>query len=481
MASLEQLNLLETQNVVNRFRNLLYHRTMILESIRKITFRNMGHFMDAIQYVESNTVDIDESQWVDRVQKKMLFDQGLEDNKLNKTLIGYGTYCPLQVYLALLYAEIEFYKRFCIDIDILNDDVFSSYLDTKTEFTSKLSKFRDFYLHPSKDNSAAQLDFLSMAGSYNEAPGLQVQLDEYLVRTRLKILDNLKDVLFGLPEIERLNCTLMFLRRNFKRMKDHGDADGMEHVAGQLEGLQKQFTQLAEDIKSQPPNQRQIKSALVLAELLNELNPSGPEQQYIDLDPKQSAMTASLLYPLVAGRAPASYGSGRHASYITENVGGLRNILMTVGVLANETITFQGMYRPEQFAEFAKEATISSWEDAVISLSDIFSSLEPQRLNELASLSRVSFAFLYEPLRLYSDIEKENPNVMRSRLRLFTTKTKLQKLKMYRNSVFHVLDPRRHPLEVDLAISDPDLLRNSVHLYGDLAAFFGFTKQDNGG
>lgn len=91
---------------VRSYRNLFYHRTVLLEGIRRMAMRNMAHLTDAREHCDAHA-SLEEDDWVPRVQAKMLSDQGLENNELNRTVIEWATFCLLQVYLALLYAEIE--------------------------------------------------------------------------------------------------------------------------------------------------------------------------------------------------------------------------------------------------------------------------------------------------------------------------------------------------------------------------------------
>ncbi len=475
MVNLEQLNLTEVQNVVNCYRNLLYHRTVILEGIRKVAFRNMAHLSEAMAYCESTGDTVRDHEWIERIQQKMLIDQGLEDNELNRILIGWATYYPLQVYLALLYAEVEFYQKFCNKSDVLADGVLSEYLSTKTEFISKLSKFRDFYLHPAKDNAPAELDLLSVEGSYNHAPELQRHLDEYLDRIRMKIQGSLNSILIGLPEIQRLYCILQFLITNLRRMDDFGDLEGMRHTARQLRELSQRLEEIAASPQACSAKPRQIRAGLILAELMYEVSPSAPEQQFMNLGAKQTPMTTLMLSPLVSGQAPDSYGDSRTAFHATENIGELRRIIITASVLINESLTVQGKHSLEQLLEYGKSMSEEELEN--FHWNEV-SSQGLQQAREIASLSRVSTALLYEPLRLYGEVNSGTHTASRPTLDKLVTPTKLKNLRIYRNSVFHVLDPSQHPDEVDLVIIDPDFRVEIPRLFSDLAAFWGLGKQE---
>ena len=470
MTNLEELNLTDLRAVVNCYRNLFYHRTVILEGIRKIAFRNMIHLSETIKDHGANDNALRDHQWVKDIQGKMLADQGLENNKLNRMLIGWATWYPVQVYLALLYAEVEFYQRFCSKWDILADDVFSAYLETRTEFTSKLNGFRDFFLHPSEKNASSKSDFLSHEGSYNLASELQRNLDEYLTRTRSKVFKELKKILLKLPEIERLNCTCLFLGIKLKRMEDFGDLEGVDKVFGQLKEIWKQMIQIPADIRSRPPSKKHKKLALTLTELMNEVSPSGPEQQFTNLRAKQTPMNKWVLPLIISDEDPYSYGNSRTAIHVGKNVGLLKGLLITVGVLLNEAVTVRGEYALENLYEHAEKMPLEELADSVFNDTG---RKGLQHSQEIVSLYRVSTALLYEPLSLYAKVRRENDSVAIQRLDIILSRDRLENLRDFRHSVFHVLKPGKHPQEVDLAMTDPVLCDDSLNLYMGVSEFFG--------
>ena len=170
---------------VGVYRNLFHHRMVIAEGIRLIASRNMIHLTEARAACAAYARSLDEDDWIARVQAKMLADQGLEDSKLNRTVIGWATFYPVQVYLALLYAELEYIRRNRDKSALLEDDEAFSYFDEKHEAISKLKGFRTALLHPVKSESASlEADFLSHNQSYNAAPEMQDVVDGYLYRLR---------------------------------------------------------------------------------------------------------------------------------------------------------------------------------------------------------------------------------------------------------------------------------------------------------
>ena len=474
VTDLERLGLAKLRDPVNCYRNLFYHRTVVAEGIRKIAFRNMAHLTDAIGRPPS-LGSVRDDDWVTEVQQRMLHDQGMDDTPLNRTLIGWATYHPLQVYLALLYAEVEFYQKFCRGKPLLNDSGFSAYLDSREEFVVKLGEFRHFFLHPSRENAPSELEFLSVRGSYNLAPELQSNVDQYLYDMRGRLLDLLRGILDGLPEVQRLYCLSEFLPQNHGRMAMHHDSQGQQHVVGQMEKVIRRLAEIGEEAASWSPSHGQKEKAATLATYLNELSPSIPEQTYADLKPSQTPMSILTLSSLTAGLAPGSFGSGRYPSHVQGNIGEIRRVIMAVGVLQNEVITGLGKFTPEHLKVLASSMSDSEFANYVHG--DLFSR-GLQHADEQASLGRVGAALLFEPLRLYSEVIKAFPGISRSGLDELTATGALAALAVHRNSVFHVSKPRQEPIQADLGTSCPSLLGAVSRLHPELSTFFGITAEE---
>ena len=474
MTSIEHLSLAKLRGPINSYRNLFYYRTVIVEGIRQIAFRNMAHLTHAMAR-PPRLSSVAGDDWIAEVQRRMLHDQGMDDTSLNRTLIAWATYHPLQVYLALLYAQVEFYRNCCRGTPILDDSSFTAYLDGRGEFVEKLRPFRHFFLHPSKDSAPSELGFLSVRGSYNLAPEIQSKLDEYLHDMRGRLLGELLGMLSDLPDVQRLYCLSRFLPENLIRMLEHSDLQGQEHVQGQMAELMASWAQLGDEATSWLRSPVQEEKAAILAGYLNDLSPSIPEQTYTDLPPHQTPMSMLTLSSLIAGLAPDSYGSGRYAAHVQRNIGELRRVIIAGGVLLNELVTGRGRFTPQYLKDLA--STMSRGDFANLLYGDLFSD-GLQHADEQVSLGRVSAALLYEPLRLYRKLIEETPGMSRPGLDEITDPPALAALAIHRNSVFHVCEPRQDPRHADLAVARPALLEAVSRLHPELSAFFGVASGD---
>lgn len=456
---LDKLDITDLGVAVRTYRNLFHHRT-VLEGIRQIAARNMIHLAEARDHCAAFSSSADQDDWVPRVQSKMLSDQGLDDSESNRFILQCATFYPLQTYLALLYAEIECVRDSRNKSPFFEDDVLFPYLDEKEEAISRLRQFRVSFLHPQSASDQWEMGFLTYGPSYHAAPEMQTMLDEYLSRVRWKLVDELKAILASLPVVQRLFCLERALMVNFERMERHQDLAGMKHVVTQMEKLTDEMKEAAEDIKSWSPTGRQIQTARVLSDYLNYVSPSGPEQRYTNPTTRQTPMNPALLAPLLSGSGgPERYGKSRVATHAITNTARIGRLLVTASVLLNEAITWHGEHSLEHQHQMGPQAHINALRARGLQSADV-----------IIAPGRVGAALLYEPLRLYSQMEREDPSIRDDALADLVDR--VARLRRFRRSVFHVLDhPSGSPASLDVAITDPgfDLSR----LYAGLAAFFG--------
>ncbi len=472
-----RMDLSDLKTDVDLYRNLFYHRTVILEGIRKIAAKNMMHLIRATEACQSSHTHQDDD-WLACVQQRMLKDQGLEDNRWNRTLLGIATFAPLKVYLALLDAEFEYYQKACRLSDTLCDDALSVYIDNNNEWAARLHDFRDPFLHPNLSRGTSELSFLSYQGSYNRAPEAQHQIDAYLMRLKQKLFGLGVEKLLCLSEHQRLICTVLFRLMNLERMELHHDTVGCAHVADLLESLcreqQQSLEQITKEVTSWSPSRSQGRAMRILSECLNQVCPSGPEQQFsIDEDAIQTPMLEIGMLSLIGSGELESNCDGRAAEHARQNIEYYRELLMTVDVLWNEIMLNEWQHQPERSATQEDLATFvktRSQRTIAASIGYTPENIGLQRADEAVAPTRVSTAILYEPLRMYAQIVRDNPQVLNSNLKEWIDTARLRNLKIYRNSVFHVTD---HARKVDLSIVENNF--NLSKLYGGLSQFFGMT------
>ncbi len=485
MTDLEKLDIVNIQSIVNPYKNLLYHRTVILERIRKIAFRNMIHFTEASEYCQNRN---EGEVTIEDIQSKMLNDQGLENNETNRTGIEYATVYPLQLYLALFYAEIESFEKLKKTHNIYRDDELDSYLKTNKQWVDRLKKFRDSFLHPNKDSLSAERQFLQVKPSHNLAPILQCKFDGYLQRLQDKLSNYLSNTLNCLPEIQKLYCLYSFLTVKMEQMKLDHNLSGMKWCVDQLPELKRKIKILPENIQSWLPNQTQIKIAYCIAECMNELDQALPKVHFIpqyltgetsiiidgqstELVEKQTAMRHHIIAMLISGRQISNFlGSREHATHLKENIGGYMRILMTSVVLWNEFLYERNSVNMS-LLEKNKQYPLISKEELSCICKDIPNSFSLQDCDEWIAPYRVNIALFYELLRIYYAVSKEDPSLANRKLDTFTSSKEMRKLKMHRNAIFHVSNSRKTP--VDLMSTTSGALSIYSKLIKGISEFFG--------
>ena len=92
---------------IKHYANLQYHRSTILEGVRLAAFRNMDHLGRAMTAVGVSAFT--EDREIVAVQDQMLRDQGMDPSPANRWLLGMATWYTWEVYLCLLFAELESY------------------------------------------------------------------------------------------------------------------------------------------------------------------------------------------------------------------------------------------------------------------------------------------------------------------------------------------------------------------------------------
>ena len=458
---------------VGVYRNLLHHRTVYLEGIRRIAFRNMIHLTERAGACGPFSSSQSGDDWVLRVQTKMLADQGLENNALNYIVITLATFYPVQIYLALLYAEIEYIGRYRKRSALLEDSDVFEYLDREQETVCRLNGFRTAFLHPGKrDGDSLEMDFLKYGESYNVAPRMQKVVDDYLKRLRGRLAPLLSTVISELPPVQRLHCLARGLHLNFERMKRHRDLEGMQHTAAQMNRLDAEWEEMPEDPGLWSPSALEKRLISRLSDQINVLNPSGPEQRYQTVATRQRPMDLGLLAPLFSGvGTPELYGDSRVARSAARNSEFIVRLLTAAGILLHEARAHRAEFPVAENRQMPERRPFVFAEGRPAD----FDGLGLQDREVVVAPFRIGAALLYEPLRLYSQMKRDDASVHDDALSAFLDR--METLKRFRNSVFHVQKLSECPIAIDAEMVNPPL--NVVGLYSALAAFFSPPLKDH--
>lgn len=456
---LNNIDVATVEATTRPYRNAQYHRTYVVEGIRKIATQNMIHLADAAQ-----RCDLRDDGW-ERVQAVMLEDQGLENDRLNRAVLTLGTYYPVQIYLALLYAETEFFETTSGKLEIYKDPVYRNHIDEHEAAVACLKEFRDSFLHPRPTSSADEQQFLATSDSYNIAPRFQSAFDTYLNRVRIRIRDALLGTLSLLPDAQRLYCFREFIRVNKAKMELLKDEAGLRHLDDQSRQLAHMMDSLPEAAKSWSPDRRQRHTARRLGRCLDDVSPALQEQQYGIPRSRQTPMLTSVMLTLAKahGEPTGIDRTNRHEMHVIQNAAHYVRLVNCALVFWNEIFATirdaRGSAPGSSFEEFmdAVNATTENW--------------EYWQFVDLVALGKVRAALCFAPLNIYRKIAKgsiEHIDVYLS------VPGRLAALREHRNTVFHIEKRMPHPVESDLMITDSDYATAvlSPDLLVDLRCFF---------
>ena len=128
--------------------NLSYHRGVILEGIRLVAYRNMGHFNRARE--KCGVPSINKHENIASIHDQMITDQGLEADTTNRRCFDFITWYPWDIYLCLLYAEIEYCKWYSQRLPVLASGPLDAFIKQHPNVIRYLKQYRDKVLHPGK-------------------------------------------------------------------------------------------------------------------------------------------------------------------------------------------------------------------------------------------------------------------------------------------------------------------------------------------
>ena len=471
---LGKLKLQAIREDIGRYRNLFHHRSVLLEGIRKVVHRNMAHVSDTITLLEESGITNGNPDWVKQIHRKMLADQGEEDDEPNRLLLWLATYYSMQVYLALLYAEVEFYQEQCHTSRVTRDSDMDSYLDSVPEFLDALQNVRDVFLHPLKGRVVSIEEFADASKSFGLAYELQREVDKYLIRLQKQLAGRATWLLQQLPIDQRTLVLLGYAQKNGPRMKAYGDREGLEGVTD--------ITGAMLDLMERPGveydaawtfSSTQKKAAGILSSCLNDLYPAASEGQSTPLPSLQTRMNWGFLSESVGGTRRAHFGESRIGKRVNQLLPSLSNVILASGVLMNESYTMFGEFSHEYLTDFFGDGHDEATWSAFVQKHGIYDR-GMQFNREVASLSLVGLALAHEPLRIYCSIKEESPDISEPRLDVLVEGEWLQRIGSFRNSVFHILGPLRNPPDLSsegirAMISDP---YGRANLHRGLASFF---------
>ena len=439
------------RHAVRYYKKMAYHRSVVLEGVRRCAMRNRNYWYETVEELVSETarspkvadvldrIKIRQEENAERelrtiapISDELRRESGLEvpeegfpfsrAHDLRRLFESRLTIQILHsiwdVYLSLLYVELEGYVVHARTTPELSCPIIGTFIQNNRAFVDWLKSFRDKLLHPISDTTSADLaeDFVRATGGASSS-------EPYQVFTLQRMLD----------------CHLVVVREGIARIR------GRAWVSSQL-GVT-------------PPDTNAMS-----------------RDQFVGLDTYGSAPNISIL--LCACLVSKVMTSGRSSTSspmasLSESVrSGLSNMLFRSLLLISERI---GTVDVVKLLESANPDTLSLSQIAELSR-DGSAPRTLQEFNNLLSLDRVAVALLHEPLRIYFDVARStgahNPSSISTRV----PKGKdYSALKAFRNVVFHVAPGRRDSDRIESRWIGIEKMYPSVELLTELQSFFGYS------
>ena len=199
----------EVRQATTLFWDLRYHRTHVLEGLRRTASRNMRHFEGVCRQepppTDAKPDGAPSSEWIERVQARTLGDQGLPDTPANRAILPYATFLPVRAYYAALHAELHFLQRHGRAGGLLHDPGLESVLSGHSDLIDRLGSFRDGLLHP-RESSATDEVSLVRHNLHHKISGLQEEIDGAIERIRADLRVRVEAIVDQLPETQSLFC-----------------------------------------------------------------------------------------------------------------------------------------------------------------------------------------------------------------------------------------------------------------------------------
>ena len=454
MPDLEDLRLDEIVEAVTLYRNLADHRHMVLEPVRRIASRNMAGVSRAQQCAgkppSETSEDASKQEWVSRVQAAQLAEQGVEHSGLNGSLLESTTFSPVRLYFSLFYAEIEYYRKHCVNSRWVVDNQLVAVMKEGETEIGYLGALRDTFVHPQAATAEAEEEFLRQH-LHNWVPALNMAFDEGLERVRRAICEHLKDLLNGLPATQHAGCQFCFYDLALKHWFWGYDMKSLEALEQLGNDLLDRSAEWRSDPEASRPNERQLDNAQKWATIMCEMIPFRPPTESAETDHRSPSFDVRLLNPIAHGVETAKRMSGKlrgkAGRRLESNVDHYLRDLITVSVLMNEARYTVG--------EKAEEILDSQLESCGLSKP---LDMPEREKREVAGLAKVKFALLVGMLKDYEKVVQTNEWMEIPELDGIVGHGITEaSVKDFRNAVFHVIGPEVDPEEMESMVVEQDL------------------------
>ena len=462
-------------NLMQNYTKLRFHRCAIVEGVRVIAFRNMDHLFTT--RVRLQAMDWGDTEAMARVRNKMLEDQGLDQTEANRSALIWASRAAWEIYMCLLYAEIEHYRAVSQKHPHIRHEPLDSYLKSHKALIEHLQSIRDLLLHPLKETSYEDSLRQFRIEASKTAPdtflaleGLQSLLDEFLESFRGALLASLADDTVSQPDA----ATFEYYRRLKERARVLMDAStGVESVESK-EGREKwmdqveAFDRILDQIQGHDlaPSARQLQRVGRWERIRETLLLPLPKRPYHKSTESVQTQVDDKLAPIMrlatlatASRWPADAGTLLPENVVRNRVKIIELLVRSISICNESYVAIIADYR-SKFPNTSIEALFQNEETFHEAMSQVIASELSTNVEQAmvkGSLFTVALALLAEPLRIHNGEGPRRHNSGCDELDALSSEASLGVLSRLRNTVFHV------PHEgADLFKASEDLWRSSL-------------------
>ena len=426
-------------DLMEYYASLSYHRCVLLEGMRLVAFRNINHLFRVSN--ELNVRYITNDPDLIKIQNQMLTDQHMELSEENRYLLGAATWSSWEIYLCLLYAEIERYQTISKKEGLLVYVPLEQFIKENESTISALEMLRNKIIHPASevDRQESVLFLAKTINSYdssiyNSISELQVLIDNYLEWMRTSLGNSFDERIseFSEAEISAWNSYLIIALEEMNALCD--DVKIRKNLQSGISALQ-ELQQQATKYVSTPKQDRkfsQFKSWLDLSRISIPKHVDCLQENLI-----QNPLAASwYAYFFPSNRKKILLNDGRASKVLKKYRAEYLELLQKSIVLLNESDSFLDKeeirkYSPSEFFKRLKENLFQF----KIDKSRLTTGLESENM---ACGIRIAYALLSEPMRMYKDACRETPSAKVAAIDDSMSDEMVNILREFRNNIFHV-------------------------------------------
>ena len=426
-------------------RNLIYHRALILEPIRRLAFRNMRHLSDAMADhrvpADAEVGSVEFNEWVRELQDRMLRDQGSESSELDRVLIQIATFTPVKLYLGLLYAEIEYLEEWAGEHPLSGNQDLRDFLRDNGDLIEYSKRFRHGMLHPSERSIPSEEAWIS-SGFHHDLPRVQMTIDAIIREARETLRLEVACALLEIPELQRWHCY-----QDFLTWLSNDDATLLNdarynQLIQEIKRQNDAYPRILRGAESTQPTKVQLETNGFLFQCMENLHhPGALGGEVAEEDLLQPGMNPRFLTRVeFAANPPATVKEwDRLARHVRDNLANYSFLLDAVGVLLSETMS-----------QVSIEQTVGEPDDPDGRIRAAIERLTFDQRQSIAGQSKVCLALLQGLVHAYENVMHQNPQMANHHVDAVMADGGAKKtIQVFRNIVFHVAEPLSDPYEID--------------------------------